>query len=153
MARILGAEPAYEAADLFRRRCLTEGMSFLWPEHHAWTPETITALLDAFTGENADTGDGTFFEKWHDQLAGQPEDVHRLAVDTIAFYYLFSSNIGREKKLADVRMVSEWKLGQDLPELGFLERAYSASVGSAGMLYNTKRPWQVIFRDYILDTR
>ena len=52
----------YEAANLFRDRCLVEGGSFLWPEHHVWTPETITALLDAFTGENAIEGQGTFFE-------------------------------------------------------------------------------------------
>jgi len=135
----------YEAANLFRDRCLVEGGSFLWPEHHVWTPETITALLDAFTGENAIEGQGTFFEKWRRQLAEQPEAVHRVAADIIAFYYLFPLNIGRDKKLADVRMVSGWKLAHDLPNLGFLERAYSASVGHAGMLYSTGRPWQVIF--------
>lgn len=144
MARRAEAEPVYEAADLFRRRCLIEGRSFLWPERYVWTPETISALRDAFIG-NPDTGTGTFFEKWRDQLADQPEEVHLVATDTVAFYYLHPGNIGRERKLAGVEKVIGWKLEQQQPELELLEKAYSAKVGHAGTLYNTRRPEQVDF--------
>lgn len=145
MARILGAEPMYEAADLFRDRCLVEGKSFLWPEHHVWNPENVSALLDAFTGEDADEGKRSFFEKWHDQLAQQPKEIHRMAVDLIAFYYLFPSNIGRDRKMSGVIMVSKWKLEHNPPDFGFLERVFSASIGHSGMLYGTKLPWQLTF--------
>lgn len=144
MARRAEAEPVYEAADLFRHRCLIEGRSFLWPERYVWTPETISALREAFIG-NPDTGTGTFFEKWRDQLADQPEEVHLVATDTVAFYYLHPGNIGRERKLADVEKVIGWKLEQQQPELELLEKAYSAKVGHAGTLYNTRRPEQVDF--------
>lgn len=33
MARLSYATPIYEAADLFRQRCLIEGRSLLWPDH------------------------------------------------------------------------------------------------------------------------
>ena len=135
----------YEAVDLFRNRCLGDGRSFLWPGHHAWSPENISALLNAITGENADTGGRTFYQKLHDQLVEQPEEVHRVATDVMAFYYLFPTKIGLQKKLAYVKMLAGWKLDQDQPELDLLKRAYAASVGDAGMLYNTRQPEQVIF--------
>lgn len=135
----------YEAAERFRDRCVGEGRSFLWPGEHAWTPETIDSLLEAFTGENADTGDRTFVQKWEDQLADEPETVHRVAADVMAFYFLFPSNVSRSKKLQVVREVIGWKLQSDAPDLAFLEQAYSASVGHGGMLYNTRRPEQVMF--------
>jgi hypothetical protein len=94
------AEPMYEAANLlFRDRCLRNGRSYLWPEHRAWIPENISALLDAITGENADTGGRTFYQTLRDQLAEQPEEVHRVAAGIIAYYYLFPIKIGRQKKL------------------------------------------------------
>ncbi len=145
MAHRADAEPMYEAADLFRDRCLRDGRSFLQPEHHAWTPENISALLDAITGENADTSGRTFYQKLHDQLAEQPEEVHRVAADVMAYYYLFPTKIGRQKKLAYIKMVAGWKLNLDQPEFDLLQQAYAASVGDAGMLYNTRQPGQVIF--------
>lgn len=145
VAHIADAEPTYEAADFFRDRCLGDGRSFMWPEHLVWNLENISALLDAITGENADTGGGTFYQKLHDQLADQPEEVHRVAADIMAFYYLFPTNIGRQKKLDYIKMVVGWKLKQDQPDLDLLQQAYAASVGDAGMLYNTRQPEQVIF--------
>jgi hypothetical protein len=78
--------------------------SLLWPQHRVWTPQNISALWDAFI-EKPDTGKRSFFDKWHDQLADQPEDVHRLATDVVAFYHLFPGNVGRDAKLRDVNTV------------------------------------------------
>ena len=50
MARWAPAAANYEVADLFRATCLTTGASLLWPDHRAWTVETIDALLEAFIG-------------------------------------------------------------------------------------------------------
>jgi MoxR-like ATPase len=144
MARVPGAEAIYEAADQFRQRCLVERHSLLWPQHRVWTTANISSLWDAFIG-HPDTSRRTFFEKWRDQLADQPEAIHRIAADTIAFYHLFPSNVGHETKIADVRRVISWKLDRDQPNFELLERAYSSSVGSPGMHYLTGRRWQVAF--------
>ena len=144
MARVPGAEPVYETADLFRQRCLREGHSLLWPHERVWTVANISALWDAFIG-HPDTGTRSFLEKWHDQLADQPEDVHRVAADSIAFYYLFPSNVGRDIKLANVNSVISWKLQGDQPDLHLLERAYSIKVGSPGPQYLMGQPSQIAF--------
>ncbi len=144
MARIPTAEPIYQAAERFRECCLATGRSFLWPERLVWTPQTIAALRTAFL-DHPDEGMGTFFEKWQAQLADEPEDVHRLAADVMAFYHLYPSNIGGQTKLASIEKIISWKLDGDGPDLGLLERAYATSVGSAGPYYVQQRPWQIAF--------
>src|SRR5215211_3595544 len=144
MAKKVEAESIYQVADLFRQRCLAERQSLLWPQHRVWTVQNISALWDAFI-EQPDTGKRSFFDKWHDQLADQSEDIHRIAADVIAFYYLFPSNVGREAKLRDVNTVISWKFAQEPPDLEALERAYSTSIGNPGMHYLVGRPWQIAF--------
>jgi len=80
MARQAQAETVYKVADLFRERCLKEQKSLLWPDKNAWTLDHLDALWDAFIG-HPDEGKRSFMEKWRDQLAGLPPDVHRVAVD------------------------------------------------------------------------
>ena len=140
------AEPIYKAADLFRQRCLAEGRSLLWPQHRAWTAQNISALWDAFI-EKPDTGKRSFFDKWHDQLAAQPNDVHRIAADVVAFYHLFPGNVGRDAKLRDINTVISWKFAQEQPgpDLEILEQAYSTSIGNPGIHYLIGRPWQIAF--------
>jgi hypothetical protein len=48
----------------------------------------LDPLWAAFV-ERPDEGKRSFMEKWHDQLADQSPDVHRIAADLMAFYYLF----------------------------------------------------------------
>ena len=140
------AEPIYRGADLFRQRCLAEGQSLLWPQHRVWTPQNISALWCAFL-EKPDTGKRSFFDKWHDQLADQSEDVHRIAADVVAFYHLFPGNVGRDAKLRDVNTVMSWKLAPEQPDsvLVILEQAYSTSIGNPGIHYLIGRPWQIAF--------
>ena len=51
-----GADAVYEAAELFRKRCLVDGTSLLWPEHRSWSVETIDSLLQSL---GDDPGEGT----------------------------------------------------------------------------------------------
>jgi hypothetical protein len=142
LARVQGAEPVYEAAKLFQTRCLVDGTSLLWPDRNAWTLSNLNALWDAFVG-NPDEGDRPFLEKWHDQLANQDEDVHRVAVDLLAFYYLFPSNIGQRRKFDVIEEVIGWKVRESPPDYALLQRAYAAKVGHAGQLYGRAIPWQL----------
>jgi AAA domain (dynein-related subfamily)/EVE domain len=144
LARIPGGATVYEAADLFRLRCLIEGKSLLWPQRAVWTLPNTSALWDAFMG-HPDTGKRTFLEKWHDQLLNEQEDVHRVAVELIAFYELFPMNIGTEAKLRELDTIIGWKLSQDKPDLSLLVRPFEHGIGSPGIHYLTGKPWQLAF--------
>ena len=148
MALWRSAPAVYEAANLYRERCLGAGVSLLWPDEPAWTPESIDALLDAYIGR-PDEGKRTFLEKWREQLADQPRAVHQVAADVIALYLLFpaSDQIGPVSKMATLRTVLEWRLADDQepPDLPILEAAFAQGIGNAGTWYLTGRPWQIAF--------
>ena|SRR5947199_3655281 len=86
MARIQGADAIYQVADEFRSRCLAAGLSLLWPNDRVWTPENITTLRDAF--ENRVEVSGGFYAMLEAQLQGLSDDIHKVAIDAIAFYQL-----------------------------------------------------------------
>ncbi|MBA2468550.1 MAG: hypothetical protein H0V37_04025, partial [Chloroflexia bacterium] len=118
MARVSGREAVYEVADLFRRRCLIEGKSLLWPDPPAWSVDNLDALWKAFA-ENPDPGkDKTFFDKFQSQLANESVDVHRVATDLIVVYSLFPArgSIGSAAKLGYIERVREWKIPDPVPE-------------------------------------
>lgn len=146
MARQSNSDAVYAVADLFRQRCLVGDASLLWPDRTAWTLANIDALWDTSIGR-PDEGKRSFMEKWHDQLAGQSPDVHRVAADVMAFYYLFPSNIGLVAKLAGVREVISWKLAEDPPAamLTELTEAFGQQIGHAGIYYLTGRVSQIAY--------
>ena len=146
MARQHHADAVYRVADLFRDRCLTGGRSLLWPDRQAWTPENVDALWDAFMG-HPDTGKESFLEKWRKQLADRSPDVHRVAADALALYYLFPAQIGRAAKLAAVEKVIGWKLAAegDPPDFPLLAEAFEQGIGHGGIYYSTGQPQQVAF--------
>ncbi len=149
MARYLGAEPVYRLADEFRKRCLVEKRSLLWPDSTAWTLGNLDALLAAFIG-HPDEGNRGFLEKWRDQLADQPDDVLRVAADVLAVYFLFPSarTFGKDAKLRSVNEVVSWRpdaLEIREPERVDLEAAFEKGIGSAGTGYQTGRPWEIAF--------
>ncbi|CAA9589326.1 MAG: hypothetical protein AVDCRST_MAG88-4552, partial [uncultured Thermomicrobiales bacterium] len=147
MARWAPAAAVYEAADRYRATCLTTGTSLLWPDQRAWTVETIDALLAAFI-DAPDLSKDTFFEKWRKQLADEPLDVHRVAADVLAFYFLFPApdQVGPQAKMSAVRQVVGWKLAdEEPPNLPLVERAFQEGIGHAGIYYLTGRPWQIAY--------
>src|SRR6266566_4920731 len=146
MARLTESSPVYEAAALFRQRCLSEGTSLLWPKSKAWTSQNLDALRDAFVG-HPDTGDRGFVDKWHDQLADQPADVHRVAADILAFYYLFpaADTASQQNKIKKVMTVVNWKLTEDPPDQAFLERIFKNGIGGTGTHYLAAQNRQVEF--------
>jgi 5-methylcytosine-specific restriction protein B len=146
MARFAEAPAVYHAADLFRQRCLVDGTSLLWPDHRAWTVTNLDALWDAFMG-HPDEGKRNFMEKWRDQLAEQPAEVHRIAADLMAFYYLFAWNIGTTAKRNGLREVISWKLAAEgePPGMPEVDAAFEQRIGHTGIYYLTGRPWQIAY--------
>lgn len=146
MARRSDAEAIYHAADLFRQRCLIDGTSLLWPDHHAWSIDNLDALWTAFI-DQPDEGKRSFMEKWRDQLAEQSADVHRVAADLMVLYYMFPSNIGEQAKRNGLQEVIGWELGDEgmPPGLPDVEAAFEQAIGHSGIYYLTGRPWQIAF--------
>jgi 5-methylcytosine-specific restriction protein B len=146
MARWAPAAAIYEVADLFRANCLTTGTSLLWPDHRAWTVETIDALLEAFIGR-LDEGKESFFEKWRKQLADQSSDVHRVAADALAFFYLFPDQITGDTKIRNVRTVLGWKLGDEGDPAAWprIEAAFRRGVGGTGPFYTRNLPYGIAY--------
>lgn len=157
MARRPVAEPIYQVADQFRRSCLTSGHSLLWPDRIVWTPANVRQVYDSILG-NPDLRDRSFEEKLRDQLAPLSEDAHRVAVDALAFYYLFPDGTKPATKLSKLKEVSSWRLGASPPSTGIVEQAFQVGgIGSAGPRYNFTRPWQLgfilKFADVVLSTK
>jgi len=145
MARRPNAEPIYQAADLFRRRCLTTGHSLLWPDHEAWTGETLAQLWEAIVGR-PDEGKRRFEDKLRDQLASLRDDAHRVTADTIGFYSLFSTMVTPEKKEKNLEEIVSWRFKENPPNLDVLRQAFKArGIGSAGLHYNISIPWQFAY--------
>jgi len=145
MAVRAGKEAIYEAANAFRRRCLGEGRSLLWPQSRAWTPQALTVLWDAFIGRS-DLGERTFFEKWHDQLSGLPPDAQKVACDVLAFYYLFPARTTKETKTSNLTKVLGWTLDSGSADVAGVIKAFEAGgIGHAGRSYQQHMPWQLGF--------
>lgn len=147
MARWHPADAAYEAAELFRKRCLVDGTSLLWPEHRSWTVESIDALLKAISD---DPEEGTFLEKMGNQLANQPDDVLRAAADVLAFYFLFpsSKSVGPKRKQESIQTIVDWRpevLAIAPDERAMLESAFAHGIGSTGQDYLTGRTAHLTF--------
>ena len=141
MARYKGREAIYQIAEEFRQRCLGQdhsSTSLLWPERRIWNIQNLETLKAAFI-DNPDEGSGSFYEKWEIQLAGESADIHRLAADLIAFYYLFPSNVNSSTKLLHLKEVIAWKLSEhDPPDYDAVSAAFeSGGLGSTGQHYLT----------------
>jgi hypothetical protein len=147
MARRSGREAVYKAAELFKSKCLSGEGSLLWPQSHAWTKENVAQLWEAF-GEHPDESDRKFLQKLNDQLKNVPADVHRVAADILAFYWLFPSDraASAATKLQSIREVVQWKHLEDGLDLSVVQAAYEQKgIGHPGTHYLTGAPWQFAF--------
>ena len=146
MARVPGADAVYTVADQFRERCLKQSRSLLWPDIPAWTDANLIALWSAFI-ERPDTSKDSFMVKWQRQLADQSVDVHRIAADVTALYYLFPAAIGSHVKVNGLRETLNWlpEEEREAPGLPDVLAAFESGIGHQGIYYLTGRPWQVAY--------
>lgn len=147
MARDENCQAIYDVAEQFRDRCLKRGHSLLWPEDPVWTMENLASLREAFM-DNLDKSDRTFLQKLHDQIANCDEDVHKVAADVMALYFLpiWHESVGEEVKSRSVNQVISWKLSGEPPNLDLLGRAFSEEgLLNPGVFYMTGRPWQIAY--------
>jgi len=136
MARKPSAVAVYQVADLFRERCLAGDTSLLWHHRVVWTPDNLDALGDAFTAP--DVGSGSFLAKLRTRIGELSPDVHRIAADLLAFYYLFPDTIRPQTRMANIQQVIGWKIGdeEDRPDLDLLRGAFASGIGNDHIFYH-----------------
>jgi hypothetical protein len=145
MARLLNRDAIYHAAELFRDKCLTGKGALTWSGESPWTEASLSQLWHQFV-ENPDEGNRTFFQKLKSQLTDADDVVLKVAVDILAFYYLYPDSMTAASKLARLREVAGWHGLTDQLDLTTVEAAYAETgIGNPGTYYNTGLPWNFSF--------
>ena len=145
MARFSETDTAkiYQAADLFRSKCLLGDGSLLFDEAAVWRPDMLDRIHKVFVA-TPDEGDRSFIVKFKDQVGQAGQEVVRLAAEILCVYFLFPSNVGGARKRQVVGEVLGW-VGDTLPETHLISGAFARGIGSGGQGYNTRRPFEIAF--------
>ena len=133
----------YQAADLFRSKCLLGDGSLLFEDAAVWRPDMLDRIHKVFVA-TPDEGDRSFIVKFKDQVGQAGQEVVRLAAEILCVYFLFPSNVGGARKRQVVGEVLGW-VGDTLPETHLISGAFARGIGSGGQGYNTRRPFEIAF--------
>ena len=143
MAITPGSEPILEAAAEWKRRCLIHDQS-MFSDEPLWVPQYL-AELDRDFVQKPDLGTRSFMEKLRDQLAGSSGPAKRLAAELLWVMALFPNNMGRDKKVEQVREVWSWS-AETLPETHpLLVKPLASGIGSGGRAFHTLRWLELSF--------
>jgi 5-methylcytosine-specific restriction protein B len=133
----------YQAADLFRSKCLLGDGSLLFDDAAVWRPDMLDRIHKVFVA-TPDEGDRSFIVKFKDQVGQAGQEVVRLAAEILCVYFLFPSNVGGTRKRQVVSEILGW-VGDTLPETHLISGAFAHGIGSGGQGYNTRRPFEIAF--------
>ncbi|MES2879528.1 MAG: AAA family ATPase, partial [Pseudomonadota bacterium] len=130
------AERVFNAADLFKQRCLLEQKSLLLDDQLLWTTERFQALIDNYV-KQPDVGDGGFYDKLASQLSTcQPLDVALMA-EIFWIVQLGPTNLRAVTKTKTIERIWNMNPAGLFPAASpFLESAVLSGLGSAGPGYN-----------------
>ena len=142
MARKPDAGAIYEIAQSFSERCIRLGKYCFVTDVQGIDSRDMHKLWAVYM-DNPDYSGQSFYEKWQKQLTNESKDVHRIAADLVALYYLFPHEITKGKKLERLNTVISWKLGSEQPNLASLDRAYDTWIGNSGPAYMNRVPEQI----------
>lgn len=133
----------YEAANLFRDRCLLSTGSLFFDEGNLWTAENLEALHEVFV-DAPDESERNFDDKFRDQIKPAGANVTRLAAEVVGVHFLFPSSIGGPRKRQLVGEILSWH-GDAIPDGHLVSRAFDIGIGSGGQGYNTRRRFELYF--------
>lgn len=134
------------AAAEWRDSCLRRDGSVL-SDRQLWTSANLDEL-NRFFVQNLDMGTGTFFSKLEAQLAPTSPTAKQLAAEMLWILYLFPNNIGRETKVAQIRMVWQWS-GDPFPASAPILAKMHEGIGSGGTGYNNFRWAELVFLAFL----
>lgn len=146
MARYSEHETAgiYELTTSWKDRCILAGTSLLWGDTPVWTKEVLESFKACFI-DQPDESDDSFEEKFKRQLADEDENVTKLATELILVYFLFPSSVSGERKLELIQEIGSWKNLQLSDAAKEILAPLHDGIGSPGLAYNTRRPFEVAF--------
>ncbi|WP_224794406.1 hypothetical protein [Pseudomonas fluorescens] len=141
MSRYCGGKdvaPIFAAAEHWRETALLRDGS-VFSERKLWTLDGMESLETHFIN-NPDEGQGTYWEKLHDQLQATPPNVRQLAAEMNWLMLLCPSKIKADSKRKTIRKTWEWS-NEQLPDSAnqWLDDSILTGIGSAGAGYNNYR--------------
>lgn len=139
------AGSVFNAADLFKQRCLLDQKSLLLEDTPLWTTEHFQALIDNYV-KQPDVGDGGFYDKLTGQLATcQALDV-ALMTEIFWIVQLAPTNLRAGTKVKTLERIWNMKPAGPFPAASpFLEPAVLSGLGSAGPGYNQYLWMEIVF--------
>jgi 5-methylcytosine-specific restriction enzyme B len=144
MARITNASAVFEAASRWRKECLIEGKSLVWPDSEVWSATNLARFKACFIDRPDDSKDKNFEQKFKAQLATESEEVTRLACELLFVYFLFPSSVGRPRKIKLISDVASWK-SLEIDDKAPLFDSFDHGIGDPGLVYNTGRPFELTY--------
>ena len=90
-----------------RETALINFDSLFTPDRQLWSLQNLRQFHALFV-DRFDEGEGSFHEKWRKQLEGADNDTLQLAAELLYVQQFFTSRIGPEKKLENVKTVLAW---------------------------------------------
>lgn len=108
MARLAGfPDETFVAMQNIRETALVRFDSLFTPGRKLWTLQNLRRFHVLFV-ERFDEGEGSFLEKFRNQLDGADDDVYQLAAELLYVQQFFTSLAGQDRKIENVRTVLGW---------------------------------------------
>ena len=123
---------------------MVAGKSLLWKDREIWSPSNLQRFKACFIDQPDTSKDKNFEQTFKIQLATEDEDVTRLACELLFVYFLFTSGVGRPRKVELIREVASWK-GIEVDDKAPLFDAFDNGIGDPGLVYNTGRPNELTY--------
>ncbi len=135
--------PIYNLAEKWKEECLIGEGSLFWPGESVWNENNLKKFKGCFV-DNPDDSKESFENKLEKQLAREGDDVTRLACEIMVIYFLFPSNVHQPWKVEVIRRIASWQR-IDIDEGHEVFKSFADGIGSGGIAYNTRRPFEVGF--------
>ena len=108
MARLTGIpDETFAALARIRETALVRFNSLFTPDNALWTSQNLQRFHALFV-ERFDAGEGTFLQKFRKQLDGADDDIFQLAGELLYLQQFFTTLLGPEKKIDNVKSVLGW---------------------------------------------
>ena len=108
MARLAGfPDETFVAMQNIRETALVRFDSLFTPGRKLWTLQNLRRFHVLFV-ERFDEGEGSFLEKFRNQLDGADDDVYQLAAELLYVQQFFTSLARQDRKIENVRAVLGW---------------------------------------------
>lgn len=139
----------YETVDRWKKDCLLDDKSLLWPGESIWTRENISRFRTVFIDRPDETGD-SFNDKLKKQLANESDGVYKFVIELLFVYYVYPTSISYKTKINKLEMIASWKNIDFDSSLPVFESLVNG-IGSAGPFYNTNIYYEVSFLFWFVD--